>query len=94
MTDTAVVERVHRILVEEFELAESDLKSEARLDSDLGLDSLDSVDLVVALKEEFGFTIDRAVDEEKTRNVHTLEDLYAFVNEKLTVRAGEAGTRD
>ena len=83
MTEEAVIERVRRILVDEFELAESDLNAEARLDSDLGLDSLDSVDLVVALKEEFGFKINRGVDEEKTRRVRTLEDLCAFVNDKL-----------
>ncbi len=79
-----VRERVRKLLVEEFELDESDLLAEADLYTDLGLDSLDTVDLVVALKEEFGFEVDRRRDEERIRTVRTLEDLYGFVNEKMS----------
>ena len=83
MTEEVVVGRTHKILVEEFELTEPDLTAEANLYADLGLDSLDSVDLVVALEKEFGFKVNRAVDEEKIRQVRSLRDLYAFVHEKI-----------
>ncbi len=84
-------ERVRALLVDEFELTESDLLAEANLYTDLGLDSLDSVDLVVALKEEFGFAVDRAKDEERIRAVLTLEDLYGFVNEKMSEQTANGG---
>lgn len=72
MTEQMIVGKTHKILVEEFELAEPDLTADANLYADLGLDSLDSVDLVVALEKEFGFKVNRAVDEEKIRQVRVL----------------------
>ena len=83
MTNEAVIPGTHRILVEEFELAESDLSAAADLNRDLGLDSLDMVDLMVALKRQFGFKIVRAVDEEKIRELRTLQQIYAFIQEKM-----------
>ena len=70
--------------VRRFELAEASLVAGADLYTDLGLDSLDTVDLVVALKVEFGFKVDRRRDEERIRAVRTLEDLHAFVNLKMS----------
>ncbi len=86
MTDQAIVEKTHRVLVEEFELAEADLTAEADLYTDLGLDSLDSVDLVVALEQEFGFKVNRTTDEARIRRVRSLLDLYSFVQEKCNSR--------
>jgi acyl carrier protein len=86
--------RVHRLLVDEFELAEADLVSKANLYTDLGMDSLDSVDLVVGLKEEFGFAVDRMKDEERIRAVRTLDDLYAFVDLKIRGEGERMATSD
>ncbi|MFQ5590455.1 MAG: acyl carrier protein [Phycisphaerae bacterium] len=83
MTVSSIADRVQKVMVEEFELAAAALTPDADLYSDLGLDSLDAVDLVVALKEEFGFEADRRADEEKVRGVRTMADLYAFVEWKL-----------
>ncbi len=83
MTDRAIVDKVHNVLVEEFELDQSDLADEADLYSDLGLDSLDTVDLVVALEKAFGFKVDRAADDEVIRSMRMLRELYAFVTEKM-----------
>jgi acyl carrier protein len=83
MMEQALVGRIHRILVEEFELAEPDLTTDANLYSDLGLDSLDTVDLIVALEKEFGFKVIRAKDEERIRQLQTLGDLCTFADDKL-----------
>ena len=68
-------------------MAKSDLIAEADLNADLGLDSLDTVDLVVALEKEFGFKVNRAVDEGIIRETRTLQQIYAFIQEKMEAAA-------
>jgi len=83
MSEQEIIERVRKILVEVFELHEEDLTPDATLYDQLGLDSLDSVDLVVALEKEFGFKIERATDEEKISAMRQLQDIYDFIHYKL-----------
>ena len=90
MTTEAIIQKVHRILIEEFELDESNLNGKADLYADLGLDSLDSVDLVVAMEKEFGFKFNRAMDEGRIRETRALQEVYAFVADKIG--AGPRGT--
>jgi acyl carrier protein len=77
-----IMEKVKKILAQEFELEPSQLTPEANLYVDLGLDSLDSVDLVVALEKEFHFKINREKDEEKIRAIRTLNDIVGFIEAK------------
>lgn len=83
MSEQEIRQRVHNIMVEVFELNEHDLAPEATLYDQLGLDSLDSVDLVVALEKEFGFKIVRQTDEEKISAMRRLADIYEFIHYKL-----------
>ena len=82
MTEQEIADRVKKILVELFELDENELSAGAAIYEELGLDSLDSVDLVVALEKEFDFKIARDRDEEKIRAMRTLQDIYNFISEK------------
>jgi len=77
------MERVRAVLIEEFELKAEDLAPAASLYEELGLDSLDSVDMVVALEKEFGFKVVRAVDEEKIRAIRDVAALCDFVEYKM-----------
>ncbi|MCF8068351.1 MAG: acyl carrier protein [Desulfobacterales bacterium] len=77
-----VEEKVKIVLVDEFELDEAELSPDATLYDDLGLDSLDSVDLVVALEKAFNFKISREKDEETIRAIRTINDIYDFINAK------------
>jgi len=79
----AIMERVRAVLIEEFELKAEDLTPAATLYEELGLDSLDSVDMVVALEKEFGFKVVRAVDEEKIRAIRDVAALCDFVEYKM-----------
>jgi acyl carrier protein len=63
---------VARIMIEEFEAEREHLVPGAQLRSDLGLDSLDGVDLVVALEMAFGFRI----PEQEARRIRTLGDVH------------------
>ena len=91
MTRDEIVAKVKRVLVEEFELAVENLADEARLREDLGLDSLDAVDLVVNLEQVFG----GRVAEGEARKVRTVGDVYALVEATIAAhvaRPASAGT--
>ena len=75
MIPADVQQYVHSLLVDEFEVDEGVLSPEARLVDDLELDSLDAVDLIVALEKKFGCRI----EEEQARSMATLNDVYEFI---------------
>lgn len=77
MVKERIIERVNEVFVEDFELEPEQLQPEANLFTELGLDSLDVVDLVVALQKKFDVTIR---DDERIRDIRTLADLYAFLD--------------
>jgi len=67
MADMSVEEKVKQIIVEELGVDESEVTANARFIEDLGADSLDIVELVMALEEEFGLDIpDEDADKLKT----------------------------
>lgn len=82
MTDKEIFDRVKNILVEEFEVEEESISTESNLYTELELDSLDSVDLIVALENEFAFKINRSEDEEQLRAMRTIEDIIRFIQNK------------
>jgi acyl carrier protein len=83
MNSEKIYEHVVRIFVELFELKESEIHPDAAIFDELGLDSLDMVDLAVEMQARFGFEIQRSVDEEKLRAIRTIKDLCLLVEEKI-----------
>ncbi|WP_372367074.1 acyl carrier protein [Candidatus Uabimicrobium sp. HlEnr_7] len=77
MSHEEILEKVYGILNEEFEIERDDLKPEARLFEELELDSLDAVDLIVALEKLFGFR----AQEEKAKQLRTVDDIVHFIIE-------------
>ncbi len=76
MTDQEIIALINRTLVTEFELNADDMVPEAILKDDLGLDSLDRVDMVIVLEKAFNFKIR---EEEAIRSIQTLGDIHNFV---------------
>ncbi|MFT3739413.1 MAG: phosphopantetheine-binding protein [Breznakibacter sp.] len=74
-----IVGIVNQFLVEEFEIEESALVPGAFLVQDLGIESLDFVDIVVIIEQKFGFKVTR----EEIVNVKTLEDMYNYIAERV-----------
>ena len=74
MTDTTF-EIVRRILVENLSLDESSVTLEATLTDDLGADSLDAVELIMALEEEFDLTVEPA----QAEGLKTVGDLVKLI---------------
>ena len=79
MTPEEIRKAVDQIMIEEFEVEPESLTPEAALDTDLDMDSLDGVDLVVALEKTFSCRI----PEEEARGIRTLRDIYDRVEAGL-----------
>lgn len=76
MDKQEIIDKINQVFEESFEIEKEKLLPQANIFEDLGLDSLDVVDLVVALQQKFGIKI-RA--DQRIRNIRTLEDVYQFV---------------
>ena len=55
MNINEIKEKVNAFLVDELEIDESKIEDDARLKEDLGIDSLEVVDVIVLVDQEFGF---------------------------------------
>lgn len=75
MDKQLIIDKVNNLLVEEFEIAPELLIPEASLKSDLEIDSLDFVDIVVLIDREFGFK----PKAEELKTVKTLGDFCAYI---------------
>jgi acyl carrier protein len=76
MTEQEIIDKTNKVFEESFEIEKERLVPSAHIFTDLGLDSLDIVDLVVALQSSFGVKIR---NEEKVRDIRTLQDIYQFI---------------
>lgn len=85
MTDREIIERINTSLATEFELAPADMTPEATIYDDLGLDSLDTVDMVIVLEAAFKFKIR---EETAIREIRTLGDIHNFVIAKYRQQNG------
>ncbi|MFZ3138083.1 MAG: acyl carrier protein [Thermodesulfovibrionales bacterium] len=84
MTEQEIIDTIHKVFEESFEIERERLQPQAHIFNDIGLDSLDIVDLVVALQQSFGVKIR---NEEGIRNIRTLHDLYQFI---FTIKKAES----
>jgi acyl carrier protein len=76
MDDQEVIDKINGVFEDTFEIDREKIHADAHIFTDLGLDSLDIVDLVAALQKSFGVNIR---NEEEVRNIRTLQDIYHFI---------------
>ena len=74
-----VIERVKKIVVERLEVDAEKVNEKASFIDDLGADSLDLVELVMAFEEEFGIEIPDDVQEQ----IGTVGDAVRFIKERV-----------
>ena len=78
MESDEIFEKVKKIIIEQLSVAEDAVTKEASFIDDLGADSLDVVELIMALEEEFDMEIPDA-DAEK---ISTVNDVVEYIKEK------------
>jgi len=74
MSDEEILVEVQKILMEEFEVEESVINLESTFYEDLGLDSLDAIDLIVTLNNFYNIEVE-PTESEEIRTVQNLIDI-------------------
>ena len=72
---STIEERVKKIIIEQLGVKEEEVKSEAAFENDLGADSLDTVELVMALEEEF----ETEIPDEEAEKIKTVQAAIDYV---------------
>jgi len=76
---TDILPRIQSILADQFGISESDATPEKSLHEEFGMDSLDGVEIAMAIDEEFNLDL----TDEEFENAKTVADLVALVTSKL-----------
>jgi acyl carrier protein len=71
----SIEERIKKIICEQLEVNEKDVVPEASFVDDLGADSLDQVELIMAMEEEF----DISISDEEAEKIVTVRDAIEYV---------------
>jgi acyl carrier protein len=74
-----IEQRVKKIVAEQLGVNEADIKTESSFVDDLGADSLDTVELVMALEEEF----ECEIPDEEAEKITTVQQAIDYVNNNL-----------
>ena len=74
-----IEEKVREFLIDDLEIDEDKISEEAKLKDDLGIDSLDFVDIVVIVEKKFGFKI----KPEERAEVKTLNQFCDYIESKV-----------
>lgn len=90
MTRDEIFSRVRDLLVSSFQIDAKAVTPQARLFEELGLDSIDAIDMVVHLQEWTG----RRVAEDALRQVRTVDDIVGLVEAHLAEGGAEGGGGD
>ena len=80
MSDNSPADRISKIIVEQLGVNEDQVKPEAKFVEDLGADSLDIVELVMALEEDFGTEI----PDEDAEKLLSVGDVTKFIEDIQT----------
>jgi acyl carrier protein len=75
MQNDEIIKKINSLLVSEIEIDEEQIAPGADLKKDLGIDSLDFVDLFVIIETHFGFKMKA----EEMAGVKTLQDFYDYI---------------
>jgi acyl carrier protein len=82
---STVEARVKKIVVEQLGVKEGEFTNDASFVDDLGADSLDTVELVMALEEEF----ETEIPEEEAENITTIQQAIGYINSHIAESSKE-----
>lgn len=72
------IEKVKKLISNQLNVAESNINEDSRLIEDLGADSLDTVEMLMAFEEEFGISI----PDEEAMKMRTVKDIVELIDSK------------
>lgn len=75
MDKEEIIKMINSLLIQEFEIEEKEISPSARLKDDLGLESLDFVDIAVFVKKKFGITLKG----KEVASIKTMGNLYDYI---------------
>ena len=78
---SSIEDRVKKIVAEQLGVKEDEVRTEASFVDDLGADSLDTVELVMALEEEF----ETEIPDEEAEKITTVQLAINYINENLAL---------
>jgi acyl carrier protein len=79
MNNQDIIDKINTLLADEFELDKDSITPSANILDGLDIDSLDLIDLVVLIENNFGFK----VENEKMAEIRTIQDFYDYVIKKI-----------
>jgi acyl carrier protein len=79
MDHDEIFDKVKEVVVDQLSVEEDDVTEDASFVDDLGADSLDIVELVMALEEQFGVSI----PDEQAEKIKTVGDAVSFIAENV-----------
>lgn len=82
MADQTIEQRVKTIIIDQLNVNEEQVTPEASFLDDLGADSLDTVELIMAFEEEFKDEIDGEIPESDAEKLQTVGDVTKYIQEK------------
>ena len=82
MSDRTIEQRVTAIIVDQLNVNAEQVTPAASFLDDLGADSLDTVELIMAFEEEFKDEIDGEIPEEEAEKLQTVGDVVKYITEK------------
>ena len=82
MADKSIEERVKEIIVNQLNVNEEQVTPEASFLEDLGADSLDTVELIMAFEEEFSDEINGEIPEAEAEKLQTVGAVVSYITEK------------
>ncbi len=82
MADKTIEERVKEIIVNQLNVNDEQVTATASFLDDLGADSLDTVELIMAFEEEFKDEIDGEIPESDAEKLQTVGDVVTYIKSK------------
>ncbi|HEY5552711.1 MAG TPA: acyl carrier protein [Opitutaceae bacterium] len=82
MSDKTIEQRVKEIIVNQLNVNEEQITPQASFLDDLGADSLDTVELIMAFEEEFKDEINGEIPEAEAEKLQTVGDVIAYIDQK------------
>ncbi|AKG23330.1 acyl carrier protein [Calothrix sp. 336/3] len=83
MSQADIFEKVKKIVADQLSVEADTIKPQSNFANDLGADSLDTVELVMALEEEF----DIEIPDEAAEKITTVQEAVDYINDKVAASA-------